>query len=72
MTAAEKLDFRITPAEWFRGNLLAPIFGISSEAARKYRERGVWLDGKHYRKDPMGKYVFNRQAISNWMQERAT
>jgi hypothetical protein len=71
MTAAEKLDFCITPADWFRSNLLAPVFGITSEAARKYRERGVWLEGKHYRKDPMGQYVFNRQAITNWMQSAA-
>lgn len=67
MAAAEKLNFTITPGDWFRGNLLTPVFGITSEAARKYRERGVWLEGKHYRRDPLGVYVYNRQAITDWM-----
>lgn len=67
MAAAEKLQPLINPADWFRGNLLPAVFGITSEAARKYRERGVWLEGKHYRKDPMGQYVYSRQAITDWM-----
>lgn len=69
MSAAEKLNF-ITPADWFRGNLLKPVFGITSEAARKYRDRGVWLESKHFRKDPMGQYVYSRQAITDWMEGR--
>lgn len=70
MAAAEKLPHLITPADWFRGNLLQPVFGITSEAARKYRERGQWLLGKHYRKDPVGQYVYSRAAITAWMEGR--
>ncbi|MBB3103735.1 excisionase family protein [Azomonas macrocytogenes] len=67
MAAAEKLTYSITPGDWFRGNLLVPTFGITAEAARKYRDRGVWLEGKHFRRDPLGMYVYNRQAITDWM-----
>ncbi|WP_220816191.1 excisionase family protein [Pseudomonas paralcaligenes] len=67
MAAAEKLQPLITPGDWFRGELLPAVFGITNEAARKYRERGVWLENKHYRKDPVGKYVYNRAAIAAWM-----
>ncbi len=70
MAAAEKIQPLITPADWFRGNLLPAVFGITSEAARKYRERGQWLEGVHYRKDPMGQYVYNRQAITDWLGGR--
>ncbi|NQD78633.1 DUF1233 family excisionase [Pseudomonas sp. CrR14] len=67
MSAARKIETIDTPAEWIRPRLLPQIFGITAEAARKYRERGVWLEGKHYRKDPVGQYVYNRNAINGWM-----
>ncbi|TRO10898.1 DNA-binding protein [Ectopseudomonas mendocina] len=66
MSAAKKLDV-IPVADWMRGCLLPQVFGITAEAARKYRDRGVWAEGKHYRKDPVGQYVYNRDAISAWM-----
>jgi hypothetical protein len=67
MGAAEKLNLQITTGDWFRGELLTPVFGISNEAARKYRERGIWLEGRQFRKDPVGRYVYSRQAITDWM-----
>lgn len=68
MSAAEKLDFvTITPGAWFRQELLFPVFGISSEAARKYRSGGQWLEGKHWRKDPANRIVYSRREIEGWM-----
>lgn len=54
-------------AEWFRQDLLPPTFGISTEAARKYRSGGLWLEGKHWRKDPANRIVYSRSAIEAWM-----
>jgi hypothetical protein len=67
MSAAEKLDFQITPGAWFRQDLLYPVFGLSTEAVRKYRSRGLWLEGKHYRTDPANVLVYNKEAIEKWM-----
>ncbi|WP_414705911.1 DNA-binding protein [Pseudomonas sp.] len=53
--------------EWFRPDLLPYIFGISIEAARKYRSGGLWLEGKHWRTDPANRIVYSRQAIEAWM-----
>lgn len=53
--------------EWFRPDLLPYIFGISVEAARKYRSGGLWLEGKHWRTDPANRIVYSRQAIEAWM-----
>lgn len=50
-----------------RGCRLPNVFGISEEAARKYRERGVWLEGKHWKKDPVGRIVYITQEIENWL-----
>ncbi|WP_426141536.1 DNA-binding protein [Pseudomonas sp. DWP3-1-2] len=55
------------PGKWFRGALLPYVFGISIEAARKYRSRGVWLEGKHWRTDPANVIVYCRSAIEEWM-----
>lgn len=67
MSAAEKLEIRVIPAEWFRQELMMPTFGIKPEAARKYRDRGIWLEGTHWKKDPVGRIVYNRDAISSWL-----
>lgn len=58
----------IQPAKWTRGELLPFVFGISTGAARKYRERGVWLEGKQWKKDPVGRVIYNIPAIVVWME----
>jgi hypothetical protein len=67
MSAAQKLDFQIMSGEWFRQDLLQPVFGLTPEAARKYRTRGLWLENKHWRRDPANVIVFNRKEIERWM-----
>jgi hypothetical protein len=57
----------VAPGLWFRQDLLQPIFGISKEAARKYRTAGLWLQGKHWRTDPANRIVYNREAIEAWL-----
>lgn len=61
----------VVPARWIRGNLMPNVFGISSEAARKYRERGVWLEGRQWRYDPIGRIVYNINEIEQWMEGAA-
>lgn len=68
MAAVEKMTYQVHPGNWFRQDLLMPIFGISTEAARKYRDRGVWLENKHWRKDPANRVVYSRNAIEKWME----
>lgn len=57
----------IQPAKWVRQELLFPIFGISPEAARKYRASQQWHEGKHWDRDPANRIVYNREAIERWM-----
>ncbi|NKI17387.1 DUF1233 family excisionase [Spongiibacter sp. KMU-166] len=68
MSAAEKLDQPHYAAKWVRGNVMESTFGITQEAARKYRERGVWLEGRHWRKDPQGRIVYSPAAIDTWFE----
>ncbi|MEJ5864927.1 hypothetical protein [Pseudomonas farsensis] len=63
----EALQLLITPAVWIRKELLFPIFGLSTEAVRKYRDRGIWLEEKQWRTDPANVIVYNRLEIEKWM-----
>lgn len=67
MSAAEKIEsLPVAPGKWVRPNLLMPLFGITPEQARKYRERGIWIEETHWRFDPVGRVVYNRAAIDDW------
>ena len=57
----------ITPETWVYGALLFPLFGFSEEAAKKYRDRGLWLEGVHWRKNAANRIVYNRIEINKWM-----
>ncbi|MNF76036.1 hypothetical protein D3C84_581330 [compost metagenome] len=69
MDKIEKPLVQIVTGEWFRQDLLQPVFGITTEAARKYRANGIWLEGNQWRWDPARRIVFSRKAIEAWMQE---
>lgn len=66
MSAAEKFEVLHNPAVWVRGSKLPVIWGITPEAGRKYRERGLWLEGKHWCRDPAGRIAYNVAAINDW------
>lgn len=68
MGSSENDQKMVFPGEWFRQDLLMPVFGISTEAARKYRTNGIWLEGRQWRWDPARRIVFNRRAIEAWME----
>lgn len=58
----------VEPAKWVRPNLLPSIFGITAGAARKYRERGEWLEGTHFKQKGRN-YWYNRVEIDNWVEQ---
>lgn len=68
MGAAEKINYQVTPGKWVRPELLKPIWGITPDAAKKYRLSGVWLEGKHWRKDPANRVVYCRATIDEWLE----
>ena len=57
----------VLPAQWVRGGLLPVVFGITQGAATKYRQRGIWTEGRHFKKDPVGRWVYNVEAITAWL-----
>jgi len=57
--------FTITPANWVKPKMLMPLFGMSPESARKKRERGIWLEGKHWRDVKNEGIMYNWREIDN-------
>lgn len=69
MGAAVNIDpLQVHRGRWVRAELLVPMFGINKEQARKYRERGLWLENKQWRKDPVGRVVYHPAAIEDWFE----
>ena len=68
MGAAEKITYQVQPGKWLRQELPKPIWGISTDAAKKYHLAGVWLEDKHWRKDPANRVVYCCKAIDEWLE----
>lgn len=64
MGAAEKIVFQLP--DWIRSCLIPQTYGISEDAARKYRDRGIWQEGVHWKKDPVGRIVYSTKNIDQW------
>ncbi|WP_367275345.1 excisionase family protein [uncultured Microbulbifer sp.] len=58
----------VVPARWVRGKLLPAIFGFTEDAVEYYRLKGAWMEGKHFKKDPANRLVYNIEEISKWLE----
>lgn len=56
----------ITPAKWVKGFVLYPLFGLTAQAAQKKRDRGVFLEGKHWCYAPDKTVMYNWKEIESW------
>ncbi len=50
--------------------LAATIIGITEKAIRRKIERGVWLEGKHWRKAD-GSIFIDTKAVEKWVETAA-
>jgi len=62
----KEINTPIMPATWVKPGLLPYLFGITKGAADKKRQRGVWLEEKHYRKAPDETIFYNWRQIEKW------
>lgn len=49
----------------------AVMIGITEEAIRKRVQRGVWLEGKEWRRDPLGRIMLDTEALDKWVTQTA-
>lgn len=53
---------------WVVIKKLAELTGYTENAIRAKIKQGVWLWGKHWRKAPDGRILFNLKAIEAWVE----
>lgn len=70
MGAAEKINISqesgTDGSTWVHHSKITALTGFTYEQIKKYRQRGVWLQEKHWRFNPVGSVVYNRYEIDNW------
>ena len=47
------------------------LTGYTEKAINAKTERGVWLEGVHYRKAPDGRKLMNLEEFEKWVETRA-
>jgi hypothetical protein len=61
----------VLPARYVTIRLYSLISGKSEGAIRKKIERGVWVDGREYRRDPEGCIWINTRGVEKWVEGMA-
>ena len=54
--------------KWVTVKKLAELSGYSEKAIHIKKERGIWLEGIHWKKSPDGRLQFNIEAIELWIE----
>lgn len=68
--AATNVPATISP-EWVLAEKYEELTGVTCEAVRMRRKRGVWLDGKHT-KVVLRRIYVNIKAADKWISEQSS
>lgn len=49
----------------------ATMVGLTEEAIRKRVQRGVWLEGREWVRDPLGRIMLDTEALDRWVTQTA-
>lgn len=49
----------------------ASMVGLTEEAIRKRVQRGQWLEGREWRRDPLGRIMIDTEGIKRWVEQTA-
>lgn len=54
-------------ANWVLISKVTEQTGYTDDAIRAKKKRGEWIEGRHWRKAPDNRVVFDIVAINHWM-----
>jgi len=57
--------------KWITIKALSKASGYTEDAIRAKTKKGVWLAGKHWKKAPDGRILFNVSEIESWIEQGA-
>ena len=58
----------LTPARFVTVRLAATLTGLTPKAIDRKRERGIWLEGKHWRKVD-GNVLIDMKEYERWVEK---
>jgi len=61
----------VTPARYVTVAHYATMCGKSEGAIRKYMERGIWLEGREYKRDQLGCVWVDTRGVERWVEATA-
>lgn len=61
----------LTPARYVTVAHYAIMSGKSEGALRKYMERGIWLEGREYKRDKLGCVWVDTKGVERWVEATA-
>lgn len=54
--------------KWVTKYKIAELTGLTVKAVEARREKGIWIDGVHWKKVSDGRIWFNTEAIEKWIE----
>lgn len=54
-------------ASWVLISKVTELTGYTDDAIRAKKKRGEWIEGRHWRKAPDNRVVFDIVAINRWL-----
>lgn len=70
MTTSTNTSAPVAAARWVTIRLAAQLTGLTEKAIRRKIERGIWLEGVHWRRADGGIFI-DMQRYNTWV-EKAT
>ncbi|UBB16170.1 excisionase [Comamonas odontotermitis] len=71
MATAKTEQPAVNAARFVTVELAATMTGLSAAAIRKRTERGVWLEGKEWRRGPDGRVWIDTKGIEAWVLQKS-
>lgn len=59
------------PVQHVRIKRFAELTGYTENAVRQKIEKGVWAEGRHYKKAPDGRVLIDLEAFDQWVNDAA-
>jgi hypothetical protein len=57
--------------DWVLISKLSELVGLTDDAIRSKMKKGVWLQGRHWRKAPDNRIYFCLPEIKKWIEGKA-
>lgn len=68
MATPTRASLRPIMFQWVVVKKVVELIGYTDDAIRAKIKKGVWLEGKHWRKAPDGRIFFNLVALQAWIE----